>query len=222
MHESYICLRISGSVCNVSADPNKNLNLADLNMFFGVGWGGSFSGCSMVTNNTWNFQLPPVSNYVNRDSVTLGLVSAVDTKAHIKRLWGLRYAIHSFIQSSSACLSPVAIQQYYDASRGHTEAGWFTCFVLCAAAFSVHTVNLYVYIKLACHCWVSVWVEALNTAGFTQIIPGGPVNERYQCIYLASEAAVFLCILSEVDEVLPLGPVYCFRSHIRGRIGCAW
>lgn len=64
-------------------------------------------------------------------------------------------------------------------------------------------------------------VKERCTAGFNQIIPGGPVAQQYQRIYLTSEVAVFLYIFSEVDEVLPLGPVPCIHSRIRGRIGCA-
>ena len=70
-------------------------------------------------------------------------------------------------------------------------------------------------------CELLTLLQQRRTAGFNQITPGGPVTEQYQHLYLTSEVAVPLYIFSEVDEVLPLGPVACTHGRTRGRIGRA-
>lgn len=138
--------------------------------------------------------------------------------------------IHLFILSpfNAACLSLAAIQQYCDVSRWHTKAG--SSSGLLTLIFRTPHLNYssstFVGVKserLSVVESVSKNVSQHCAAGFNQIIPGGPVTEQYQRLYLTSEVAVFLYSSSlGLDEVLPLGPVSCVHSCIRGRIGCAW
>lgn len=92
---------------------------------------------------------------------------------------------------------------------------------------------LLVYDRQAQRCWFrvqecrqTVTSSKLShrrcTAGFNEMMPGGPVTKQYQYLYLTSETAVSLYIFSEVDQVLPLGPISSIHSCITGRIGCAW
>lgn len=158
-------------------------------------------------------------------------------------LTGCRCKVFDFSCEMGQSFCPlVAIQQYYDVLRWHTKPGAFTCLLYNTAVVLIqNTVRPCLNYRItlsSCTCpsdrlsivgsvfknvaWQSWGLNHSSTADLNQTIPGGPATEQYQHLYLTSQVAVSLCIFSEVDEVLPLGPVSCVQSRIRGRICCAW